>query len=392
MDSVTASKVNVNGETVFNIDDILNINANVRTILAMTVPSSIPHVEDVDDQSIPSLLKQCQNDVGDWDPLVVKMTKIASDLNQFANDQLQADSFLATVNSDIQSLAGKSASDRQTLLQTITSTFDYIKAQTDGYEKRAADMASDLRTFRDKMGADSALTVKTKAKYQTHIDAENTKIENWQKAHGLKPTKNLVDDLNKCIDTLNDRISSDNDKLAGYGTMTGVGSVIFILTCWTGVGALVGGALTGVGSWQIDEARKDREDAKTNLDQAIANLEAAKNLNALEIWFDSNRNFFDTLSTALNAIATCVESLRGQWQAISNQLDNLSRTGGTLDLMKSTSDDFSKLIAPFALWGRKNDFKRIADATLVLQKVAFTTPRVMDYKKDFAREAVKKAA
>lgn len=393
----TGNTIKLGGADVFNLDEILQVNAAVATVTALTVPANIPQVDGVDTDEIPNLLARCKKDVAEWDnpptsipprkSLLESISELASDLNQFSNDQSAADQFITDINNRIRSLASATPAERQQLLDDMRQTFDYLLAQTQGYQAKAAKVAGDLKDFSAQMTSDVNETARVKALYQSHIDAENTAIRAWETTNGLTPSKDLFADLTKARDDLQTRIGDDNNKLAGFGTMTGAGCAVFILTWWTGVGFIVGGSLIGAGSWQIDEARADRAAAEATLDQAVKNLEAAQKLNALEIWFSNQSVFFTTLSQSLALIADKADKLRGEWQSMANKLKGMSDDAGTLNSMKASSADFTKTIAPFILMARANDFAWIAQATQQLQGLAFTKPKVMNYKTDFATVA-----
>jgi hypothetical protein len=394
---MAGNTIKLNGAAVFNLDEILQVNGAVATVTGLVVPANIPQVDGVDSDEIPNLLLRCQGDVAEWDnppdsipprkSLLETIAELASDLNQFSNDQSAADQFITDVNTRIKSLASATPAERQQLLDDMRQTFDYLLTQSQTYQTRAAKVAGDLKVFSAKMEADVKETARVKALYQSHIDAENTALRAWETENGITPSKDLVADLTTARGDLQTRIGDDNKKLEGFGTMTGAGCAIFILTCWTGVGLIVGGSLIGAGSWQIDEARADRAAAQTTLDQAVKNLEAAQKLNALEIWFNNQSVFFSTLSQSLKLIADNADKLRGEWQSVANKLQGMSDESGTLDMMKASSADFTKTIAPFIVMARANDFAWLAQATQALQGLAFTKPRVMDYKADFATVA-----
>ena len=259
-------------QTVFDINDIMGVNRSVHTILAMALPGSVPHVEGVEDDAIAAHLATCQTDVGAWDGLLTRMSRLASDLNTYADDQPAALDLLSDLTRKAADLDTMTVDDRQGLLDDINDTFDTPRRSALSNETRATDFATDLRAFGATVSKDKTATDGLRGRYQAHIEVTNAEIWTWEKQHGMKPSADLAVDLRAQIDAVNDAIAADDATLGGFGTMTGAGCAIFVCTCRTGIGAVVGGSLIGVGSWQIDEARKDKARQFEALDETKAEL------------------------------------------------------------------------------------------------------------------------
>src|SRR5215469_10040120 len=95
------------GKPLFCLDDIIAINQSSEVIRRLQVPPNAPVVTDLSAGALPDHVRKCQTDIRQWDDvttgILIGMSKLASDVELFCSDSIQALDSLSEISSTIQS-------------------------------------------------------------------------------------------------------------------------------------------------------------------------------------------------------------------------------------------------------------------------------------------------
>jgi hypothetical protein len=201
--------VSIDGETLFNLDDIIGVNQHVAELRYMKVPEDAPEIKEVKKTALPDHVHKVQKDVEQWDGILVDMGRLANDLNSFSSDSLEALDQLKGISDDIQNKFDKlSEKEKEGLRGDMEDIFRTLYENTQSNEGRSQAMADKLGSFARLLGGDSAGARDLREEYQDYITEKEREIEDWEKKQGLTPSGDLIKDLNDKIDEISEIIKT----------------------------------------------------------------------------------------------------------------------------------------------------------------------------------------
>ena len=368
-------EVSLDGEPLFDLDDILAINQHTFEIRRMVVPENAPEVKDISASALPDHVKKCQLDVKQWDDvntgILVNMSKLAGALQSFCLDSIEALEQLGEISqrieTEFESLSERAKEDLRNDMDGIFST---LLQTAQAKEKESQAMTTRVATFGSLLEEDALSAETIREKYQGHIDKRQREIENWEKKKGLTPSGDLLKDLNKRIDEINESIKIKETEYiaaaAGAGTAGALSlNPLFWLVSIPGV--IVGSVFAGIRGDELKELQRE-------IQEFLDRLSESRELNTLKIWFDSQRKTFDDLRTHLTSAQEHVQNLRGQWQKFTFNLSEL--LGDTGKLKKLKKDDWLEPISKFKMKTTLRVYEQAGKDISFFQKNAFGKPTV----------------
>jgi hypothetical protein len=232
-------------------------------------------------------------------------------------------------------------------------------------------MATRLATFAELLGDDSNTADNIRKKYAAYIAGEQTKIHDWETKKGLKPSGDLIADMKKRIDEINDIIRKKQNEALEKRALRRSGDTD---TRWLPVLWLVpiAGAIafSVVAAKNLPEAKALEEEVQGFLDQ----LKNYQQLNTLQIWFDAQKETFNKLISNLNKAKGAAENLRGQWQKFTNDLGQLvgtTESKGKLSQMKHEAEEWQKPINFFTMLRTREIYEAAKAKISIFQTSAF---------------------
>jgi hypothetical protein len=361
------------GEPLFVLDDIIAINQSSEVIRRLQVPPDAPMVTDLSlsAKALPDHVKKCQTDIRQWDDvntgILIGMSKLASDVEIFCSDSIQALESLSTISSTIQSeFDTMSDKAKEEVRGDMNDIFSSLLETSQGKEKQCQAMATRLANFAGLLGQDSNTADDIRKNYAGYIAAEQTKIREWETTKGLPPSGNLIEDMKKRIKEINELIrKKQNEALEKRALRTSGGkdtSWLPVLWMIPIAGAI---AYSVVAAKNLPEAQALENEVRGFLDQ----LQKYEKLNTLQIWFDAQKETFNKLISNLNKAKEATDNLRGQWQALTNHLGQLVGDTGKLKGLKK--DDWLEPLNKFKMKTTKNIYEEAKARLSIFQTSAF---------------------
>jgi hypothetical protein len=359
------------GKPLFCLDDIIAINQSSEVIRRLQVPPNAPVVTDLPASALPDHVKKCQTDIRQWDDvtngILIGMSKLANDVEIFCSDSIQALDSLSEISSSIQSEFDTMSDKRKEEVRgDMNDIFSSLLETSQGKEKQCQAMATRLGNFAELLGGDSNTADNIRKKYAAYITGEQTKIREWETKKGLKPSGDLIADMKKRIDEINEIIrKKQNEALEKRALRTSGGTdtswlpVLWIIPI---AGAI---AFSVVAAKNLPEAKALEEEVQGFLDQ----LKNYQQLNTLQIWFDAQKETFSKLITHLNAAKGAAENLRGQWQKFTNDLSQLLGDTGKLKGLKR--DDWLEPLNKFKTKTTRKIYEEAKAKISIFQTSAF---------------------
>jgi hypothetical protein len=359
------------GKPLFVLDDIIAINQSSEVIRRLQVPPNAPVVTDLSASALPDHVRKCQTDIRQWDDvttgILIGMSKLASDVELFCSDSIEALDSLSTISNQIQSeFDTMSDKGKEELRGDMTDIFSSLKETSEGKEKQCQAMATRLANFAELLGEDSNTADNIRKKYAAYIAAEQTKIHDWERTKGLKPSGDLIADMKKRIDEITEIIRKKQNEALEKRALRRSGETD---TSWLPVlwiipiaGAI---AFSVVAAKNLPEAKALEEEVGRFLEQ----LQKYQQLNTLQIWFDAQKETFNKLISNLNKAKGATENLRGQWQAFTNHLGQLLGDTGKLKGLKK--DDWLEPLNKFKMKTTKKIYEEAKAKISIFQTSAF---------------------
>jgi exonuclease VII large subunit len=356
---------------LFCLDDIIAINQSSEVIRRLQVPPNAPEAAGLKASTLPDHVKKCQTDVRQWDDvnngILIGMSKLASDVEIFCRDSIQALDSLSEISSRIQrefdTMSDKQKAEARGEMNDI---FSSLLETAQGKEKQCQAMATRLGNFAELLGQDSQTAETIRKNYAAYIAKEQQTIREWETKKGLKPSGDLIEDMKKRIEEINEVIrKKQNEALEKKALRVSGGTD----TRWLPVLWLI--PLAGVIAYSVvaaknlPEAKALEEEVQGFLDQ----LKKYQQLNTLQIWFDAQKETFSKLITHLNAAKGAAENLRGQWQAFANHLSELLDDTGKLKGLKR--DDWLEPLSKFKTKTARNVYEVALGRIIIFQTSAF---------------------
>jgi hypothetical protein len=371
---ITESKkfdVSLDGKPLFCLDDIIAVNQSSEVIRRLQVPPNAPEVTGLSASALPDHVKKCQTDVRQWDDvntgILIGMSKLASDVEIFCSDSIEALDSLSEISSEIQSeFDAMSDKRKEEVRSDMSDIFSSLLETSQGKEKQCQAMATRLANFAELLGQDSQTADNIRKSYAGYIAGEQTKIHDWETTKGLKASGDLIADMKKRIDEINEIIrNKQNEALEKRALRTSGGTD----TSWLPVLWLV--PIAGVIAYSVvaaknlPEAQALEEEVQGFLDQ----LNNYQQLNTLQIWFDAQKETFSKLISHLDKAKGATENLRGQWQAFTNHLGQLLGDTGKLKGLKR--DDWLEPLNKFKTKTTRNVYQEAKNKISIFQTNAF---------------------
>jgi hypothetical protein len=359
------------GKPLFCLDDIIAINQSSEVIRRLQVPPNAPLVTDLSASALPDHVRKCQTDIRQWDDVIngilIGMSKLASDVELFCSDSIEALDSLSTISNQIQSeFDTMSDKAKEELRRDMTGIFSSLLETSQGKEKQCQAMATRLANFAELLGEDSNAADNIRKKYANYIAEEQTKIHDWEKKKGLKPSGDLIADMKKRIDEINEIIRKKQNEALEKRALKKSGDTD---TSWLPVlwiipiaGTI---AFSVVAAKNLPEAKALEEEIQGFFDQ----LRNYQQLNTLQIWFDAQQETFSKLITHLNAAKGATENPRGQWQAFTNHLGQLLGDTGKLKGLKR--DDWLEPLNKFKTKTTRKIYEEAKAKISIFQTSAF---------------------
>jgi hypothetical protein len=363
-------EVSLDGVSLFSLDDIIAVNQHTAEIRHMKVPENAPEVKGVTVSALPDHVTKCQQDIKQWDDVnngvLVSMSKLAGSLQSFCLDSLEALDQLDEISRRIQTTFDTlTEQQKENLRGDMNDIFSSLLETSTAKEKESQAMATRLAKFAELLEKDGVTAEDLRAKYQDHIEKQQLKIEEWETTKGLTPSGDLVKDLNKRIDEINEIIRTKEAEYiaasAGAGT-SGALSLVPFFWIISIPGVIIGSVFAGI---RDDELK----DLRTEIQEFLDKLGESRHLNTLKIWFDSHKKTFDDLTSHLRGSQHAVENLRGQWQTFTNNLTEL--TGDTGKLKGLKKDDWLEPLSKFKMKTTRSVYDRAGHDISFFQKNAF---------------------
>jgi hypothetical protein len=368
-------EVSMDGETLFNLDDVYGVNQHVYELRYMKVPPDAPELKGIKKSALPDHVRKVQTDVKQWDDvkdsILVGMTKLANDLESFCADSLEAVEQLQEISeritNEFQDLSEKQ---KEALRSDMDGIFGTLYDNSRTNEERSQRMADRLGSFARLLEEDSVEAEQLREKYKDYIAAKEQEIEEWEKKRGMTPSGDLLKDLQTRIDEINQTIKQkDAEYIAAAVGAGSAGAASLIPPLWiiSIPGLIVGSVFAGI---RGDELKKLREE----IQGFFAALATAGELNTLKFWFGGQKQTFDDLTNHLKASQRHVDNLRGAWQTVANDLSQLIGDTGKLKGLKK--DAWLEPISKFRAKTIARVYDKVGKATAVFQKLAFQKPKV----------------
>lgn len=363
--------ISMNGDTLFSLNDIHGVTQHIEALKKMETPEDAPELKSIKKTALPDLLGKVQNDVKPWNDIRIGMSKLAADVHGFCSDSLEALEILAetsnTIQEDFETLSDQKKKELQSEMQDIFAT---LYEDTQNYETNSQEMANKLGDFSKILKNDKLKAEDLEDTYQDYIDRKQEEIVEWEKKHGLKPSTDLVKDFKEKIKKLNSRIEEQNKKyIAATAGASSGGALSLIPVFWV---VSVPGCI--VGTVFAVKLQNELEDLRSELNDYRAELTKAEKLNTLKIWFDTQAETFKNLIDHLEASQEHVNSLRGQWQTLANELEGLVGDTGKLKSLKK--EDWLEPISKFRKLTIARVYEEVKQQTSVFQKLLFNEPEV----------------
>jgi hypothetical protein len=365
------------GKPLFCLDDIIAINQSSEVIRRLQVPPNAQDVAGLKASTLPDHVKKCQTDIHQWDDLnngiLIGMSKLASDLEIFCSDSIDAFDSLTEISSRIQrefdTMSDKQKAEARGEMNDI---FSSLLETAQGKEKLCQAMATRLGNFAELLGQDSQTAETIRKNYAAYIAKEQQTIREWETKKGLKPSDDLIEDMKKRISEINEIIRKKQNEALEKKSFRQSGGTD---TRWLPVLWLI--PLAGVIAYSVvaaknlPEVKGLEEEIQGFLDQ----LTKYQQLNTLQIWFDARKETFSKLITHLNTAKGATENLRGQWQAFSNLLDQLvtedKELGKTGKLHLLKQDEWLKPLNKFKTKTTRKVYEVAKDKISIFQTSAF---------------------
>jgi hypothetical protein len=364
---------NDRGEVLMSHEHVIGVNINIVSIKAMNPPKDVPALKAtgnlgaIPQNAIANHLDKCKEDVKNWDPIRTSMTKLANSLRGFCSDSITALEEMVSVSQALKDFDSMSEKERNDIRDDLQGIFNDLLAQAKKNEKNAGNLAADLGKFGGLISGDKIATDNLRIRYEDYIKDQEQKIRNFELSKGMQPTDDLLNDIQQKIKTLQEEIA-ELEKDWIITTSVAGGSVALLSNPFT----LLFGLAGCIGSGAAAGVFKDKWDKKLEeLKPFIDELKRAERLISLKSWFNSNLMFFKDLASALENVTSHVNSLRGAWQEIANELETLIGDTGKLNAVKAATEDWQKPIASFKAKTTKKVYERIQDLASYFQKVAY---------------------
>lgn len=365
--------VNEKGEVLMSHADVIAINLKIITIKAMQEPKDVPalkatgNLKAISQNAVGELLEKCKTDLDGWDPIRTTMTKLASRLHGFCADSITALDELVAISGELSNFETLPQRRRDEIRGDMQGIFSELQAQAEKNEKDAANLAASLGKFSALIGSDKISTDNLRTRYSDYIEGEQLRIRNFELSKGMKPTDDLLADLQTKIVEFQAEIA-ELEKNWIITTSVAGGSVALLSNPVTFLFGLAG----CIGSGAAAGVFKDKWNQKlAELQPFIDELNRAERMISLQSWFNSNQTFFKELSEALADVTTHLNNLRGAWQEIANELEILVGDTGKLNSLKAAADDWQRPISNFKTKTTKAVYTRIQDLASYFQKVAY---------------------
>ncbi|MBV9505636.1 MAG: hypothetical protein JO323_11605 [Acidobacteriia bacterium] len=365
--------VNSKGEVILSHASVIGVNLNARLIQAMDAPADAPALEAteklsaVSKDAISNHLDRCKTDVKKWDPIRTQMTVLANQLKGFCSDSLTALEELVTTSQKLKSFDALADAERNDIRQEMQEIFQDLLRHAERNKQSAQDLAGDLGVFSDLVDSDKRATDNLRNRYGDYIKDEEKRIRKFELEKGMNPTEDLLKDFQDKIAALSKQIQDKEAAQIAAATVAGsMGAVSVNPLFWifSIPGVIAGGVASGI-------LGNELKDLKAELEPLITELSRAERLRSLSIWFQTNEKFFTDLAQALTQVKDHVNSLRGAWQEIANELTILSSETGRLKDLRAAAEDWQKPISKFQKRTTREAYLRIQDLASYFQKVAY---------------------